>query len=39
MDFSDYENIEIFNNTQRFNINKCENQLISICDYDNWKKI
>jgi hypothetical protein len=25
MEFSEYENIEIFNNTQSFGINKCEN--------------
>jgi hypothetical protein len=29
MEFSEYENIEIFNNTQGFNINKCENQSIT----------
>jgi hypothetical protein len=28
MEFSEYENIEIFNKTQRFVINKCENQII-----------
>jgi len=28
MVFSEYENIEIFNNTQSFVINKCENQTI-----------
>jgi hypothetical protein len=28
MKFSEYENIEIFNNTQRISINKCENQTI-----------
>jgi hypothetical protein len=28
MEFSEYENIEIFNNTQSFVINKCENQTI-----------
>jgi hypothetical protein len=28
MEFSEYENIEIFNNTQRFTINKCENQIL-----------
>jgi hypothetical protein len=30
MEFSEYENIEIFNNTQRFSINKCENQPITL---------
>jgi hypothetical protein len=29
MGFSEYENIEIFNKTQSFNINKCENQILS----------
>jgi hypothetical protein len=28
MEISGYENIEIFNNTQGFDINKCENQII-----------
>lgn len=28
MGISDYENIEIFNKTQSFDINKCENQII-----------
>jgi len=28
MEFSEYENIEIFNNTQSFDINKCENQIL-----------
>jgi len=28
MGISEYENIEIFNKTQSFNINKCENQII-----------
>ena len=28
MQISEYENIEIFNNTQSFDINKCENQII-----------
>jgi hypothetical protein len=28
MGISEYENIEIFNNTQSFDINKCENQII-----------
>jgi hypothetical protein len=28
MEFSEYENIEIFNKTQSFGINKCENQTI-----------
>jgi len=28
MEFSEYENIEIFNKTQRFSINKCENQIL-----------
>ena len=28
MEFSEYENIEIFNKTQRFSINKCEKQLL-----------
>jgi hypothetical protein len=38
MEFSEYENIEIFNKTQRFDINKYENQIIrqyeekTICD-------
>jgi hypothetical protein len=30
MGISEYENIEIFNKTQSFDINKCENQIISI---------
>jgi hypothetical protein len=29
MEISEYENIEIFNKTQRFTINKCENQILS----------
>jgi hypothetical protein len=32
MEFSEYENIEIFNKTQRFGINKCENQILT--EYD-----
>jgi hypothetical protein len=28
MEFSEYENIEIFINTQSFSINKCNNQLL-----------
>jgi hypothetical protein len=28
MGFSEYENIEIFNKTQSFDINKCENQIL-----------
>jgi len=28
MEFSEYENIEIFNKTQSFDINKCENQIL-----------
>jgi len=28
MEFSEYENIEIFNNTQSFSINKCNNQIL-----------
>jgi len=32
MEFSEYENIEIFNKTQRFGINKCENQILR--EYD-----
>jgi hypothetical protein len=28
MEFSEYENIEIFNKTQSFINNKCENQLL-----------
>jgi hypothetical protein len=32
MGFSEYENIEIFNNTQSFDINKCENQIIRESD-------
>jgi hypothetical protein len=31
MEFSEYENIEIFNKTQRFGINKYENQIIRLC--------
>jgi hypothetical protein len=30
MRISEYENIEIFNKTQSFSINKCENQILSI---------
>jgi len=29
MEISEYENIEIFNKTQRITINKCENQILS----------
>jgi hypothetical protein len=29
MRFSEYENIEIFNNTQSFSINKCVSQILS----------
>jgi len=32
MEFSEYENIEIFNNTQRFGINKCENKILRQCE-------
>jgi len=32
MEFSEYENIEIFNNTQGFDINKYENQLLRPCE-------
>jgi hypothetical protein len=32
MVISEYENIEIFNKTQSFTINKCENQIISISE-------
>jgi len=32
MEFSEYENIEIFNKTQRFGINKCENQILTESD-------
>jgi len=28
MAISEYENIEIFNKTQSFNINKCENEIL-----------
>ena len=28
MEISEYENIEIFNKTQSFGINKCENQIL-----------
>jgi len=28
MEISEYENIEIFNKTQRFDINKCESQIL-----------
>jgi hypothetical protein len=38
MGISEYENIEIFNNTQSFDINKCENQIISQ-SVSNGKKI
>ena len=31
MEISEYENIEIFNKTQRFGINKYENQIIRHC--------
>jgi len=31
MEFSEYENIEIFIKTQGFDINKCENQIIRQC--------
>jgi len=31
MEFSEYENIEIFINTQRNDINKYENQILGIC--------
>jgi hypothetical protein len=30
MGISEYENIEIFNKTQGFSINKCENQILSV---------
>jgi len=29
MEISEYENIEIFNKTQSFSINKCENEILS----------
>jgi hypothetical protein len=32
MEISEYENIEIFNNTQGFDINKCENQILRQCE-------
>jgi hypothetical protein len=32
MRISEYENIEIFNKTQSFSINKCENQILSISE-------
>ena len=32
MKFSEYENIEIFNKTQNFGINKCENQILRQCE-------
>jgi len=39
MDFSEYENIEIFNKTQSFDINKCENQTIRPCEPSGrWKE-
>jgi hypothetical protein len=28
MEISEYENIEIFNKTQSFSINKCENEIL-----------
>jgi len=28
MEISEYENIEIFNKTQSFDVNKCENQIL-----------
>ena len=31
MEISGYENIEIFNKTQRFDINKYENQILRHC--------
>jgi hypothetical protein len=34
MEFSEYENIEIFNNTQRFAINKYENQILRHTETD-----
>jgi len=33
MEISEYENIEIFNKTQSFSINKCENQILSYCPH------
>ena len=32
MEISEYENIEIFNKTQSFDINKCENQILRISE-------
>jgi hypothetical protein len=32
MGFSEYENIEIFNKTQSFDINKCENQILRLSE-------
>jgi hypothetical protein len=32
MEFSEYENIEIFNKTQSFGINKCKNQALRQCE-------
>jgi len=32
MEFSEYENIEIFNKTQSFRINKYENQILRQCE-------
>jgi len=32
VEISEYENIEIFNNTQGFDINKYENQILRHCE-------
>jgi len=32
MEISEYENIEIFNNTEGFDINKYENQILRCCE-------
>jgi len=37
MEFSEYENIEIFNKTQSFSINKCENQTLRQYEHDEHK--
>ena len=40
MGISEYENIEIFNKTQSFGINKCENQILRdfIYEYESYSK-
>ena len=40
MGISEYENIEIFINTQSFGINKCENQILRdfIYEYESYSK-